>query len=125
MRTVLRIFLAVVCIFVCSGCFTLVVGGAAAGGAIIVMNDSVKTAVDTSYSRAWKVSNAQIKKLGKITKSFEKIGEIKAIVEGASVAVKIKKLTERTMEIKISAHKNILADLDLAQAILTSILREL
>ena len=92
---------------------------------VVTLNDSVKTAVDVDYSKVWSVANNQIKKVGIITKSFEKIGEIKATVDRASVFVKIKKLTERTMEIQVTAHRGILSDLDLAQAIMTSILKEL
>ena len=108
-----------------SGCTAVVIGGAAAAGAIVVAQDFATASVDTSFQKAWAAANDQLKKVGKVDKSFQKLGEIKATVEASSVHVKISRLTERTVDIKVSARKNLLPNTDLATAILTSILRRL
>lgn len=108
-----------------SGCAPILIGGAAIGGAIVIAQDSATTSVDMNFRHVWSVANAQMRKLGEVEKSFQKLGEIKGKVEGAHVTVKISRLTEKTVDITVTARKNLLPDTTLAQAILTSILRNL
>lgn len=109
------------------GCAAAIIGGAAAAGAgvIAISKDFATTSVDTSFQRAWVAANDQLKKVGKVDKSFQKIGEIRATVEGSIVQVKISRLTERTVDIKVSARKNLLPNTQLAESILASIIRKL
>ena len=108
-----------------SGCAPVLIGGAAVTGAIVVAQDFATTSIDVSYQRAWNVANDEIKKIGHIDKSFQKLGEIKATAEGSQVKVKISKLTEKTVDIKVTARKNLLPNTELAQAILAGIIRNL
>ncbi|MFA5060606.1 MAG: DUF3568 family protein [Candidatus Omnitrophota bacterium] len=118
-----NIFLSIFLI-VNSGCAAAIVGGAAVG-AVAVSQDFATTSVDVNYKRAWSIANEQLKKIGEAKRTFQKIGEINAIVEGSTVRVKISKLTERTVDIKVSARKNMLPNTELAQTILAAILRKL
>src|SRR3989338_3508675 len=106
-KNILAILFAVT-VSLLSGCAAAVIGGAAAAGAIVVAQDFATSSVDSSYQKAWLAANEQLKKVGKIDRSFQKIGEIRATVEGSSVHVKISRLTERTVDIKVSARKNLL-----------------
>ncbi|HOW36172.1 MAG TPA: DUF3568 family protein [Candidatus Omnitrophota bacterium] len=115
----------VVLIFSMGGCVAALIGGAAVGGAIVVSQDFATTSIDTSFQRAWAVANDQLKKFGTIDKSFQKIGEIRATVEGSTVQIKISRLTDRTVDIKVSARKNMLPNTQLAESILASIIRKL
>ena len=108
-----------------TGCAPAIIGGAAAAGYVVVAQDFVTTSVDTSFQRAWNAANDEIRKLGSIEKSFQKLGEVKGTVQGAKVLVTVSKLTERTIDIKVTARKNLLPDTELAQAILAAILRKL
>ena len=108
-----------------SGCAPILIGGAAIGGAIVIAQDSATTSVDMNFRHVWSVANSQMRKLGDVEKSFQKLGEIKGKVEGAHVTVKIARLTEKTVDITVTARKNLLPETTLAQAILTSILRNL
>ncbi len=108
-----------------AGCAPVLIGGAAVGGAIVVAQDFATTSVDAPFHHVWSVANDELRRLGEIEKSFRKLGEIKAKVEGASIKVTISKLTEKTVDIKVTARKNLLPDTDLAQSILTSIIRNL
>ena len=80
------------CVILCagiffSGCAPILIGGAAVGGAIVIAQDSATTSVDMSFRHVWSVANAQMRKLGEVEKSFQKLGEIKGKVEGASVTL--------------------------------------
>ncbi len=114
---------SLVVLILSAGCAPILIGGAAIGGAVAVSQDFVTTSVDVSFQRAWSVANEELKRFGEVQKSFQKLGEIKAIVDGAQVKVKISKLTERTVDIRVSARKNLLPNLELAQTILASIIR--
>ena len=107
-----------------AGCAPVIIGGAAAG-VIVIAQDFATTSVDTSFQNAWSVANKEMRRIGSVEKSFQKLGEIKATVEGSKVTVTISKLTEKTMDIKVTARKNLLPNTDLAQSILTSIIRNL
>ena len=107
-----------------SGCTLFLIGGAATAGAIAVSQDFATSSVDVSFERAWKVSLAQVRKVGQVDDSIRKMGEIDAMVEGSRVHVKISRLNTRTVDIKVSARKNLLPNTDLAQAILASIIRK-
>ena len=110
---------------VAAGCAPILIGGAAVAGAIVVAQDFATTSVDVPFHRAWRVANDELARLGEVEKSFRKLGEIRAKVENASIKVTVSKLTERTVDIKVTARRNLLPDTDLAQAILTSIIRNL
>jgi hypothetical protein len=107
------------------GCTTVLIGSAAGVGAYAITQDSVTTSFDASFQKAWKVANVQLKKMGTVDDSFQKLGEIIATVDDSSVHVKISRLTEKTVDIRVSARKNMLPNVELAQLILASIIREL
>ncbi len=109
---------------VLNGCAAVLIGGAAVGTIVVAQGFAVTT-IDASYQDAWKASSDQMKAVGKITKTLEKLGEIKGMVEGHKVRIKITKLTERTLDIKVSAHKHLLPNTDLAQEILSGIMDRL
>ena len=112
-------------VFMNSSCAPVLIGGAAVGGAVVIAQDFATTSIDASFQHVWSVANEELKKIGQVQKSFQKLGEIKATVEGSKVIVKISKLTEKTVDIKVSARKNLLPNTDLAQSILTAIIRHL
>lgn len=123
MRPSLFIFLA--SLMAMAGCAPVLIGGAAAAGYIVVTQDYVTASVDASYARVWGACVDEIRRLGALEKSFRKLGEARGTIQGAAVRIKISKLTEKTVDIRVSARKNMLPNTELAQAILAAILRNL
>lgn len=104
-----------------SGCWFLV------GGAVgyEVSPDSVRGHFDTSFIRAYSVSLDVMRKHGKTTIEDEKKGWIKADFDNYNAAVHIEQLTERTVQITISARKYALPKPQFARDILSKISRRL
>lgn len=107
------------------GCAPVLIGGAAAAGYIVVTQDYAATSVDTSYSRAWATALDEVRRLGTLEKSFQKLGEVHGVVQDSKIRIWIFKLTEKTVDIKVAARKNMLPNTELAQGILAAIVRKL
>ena len=122
-----KAFIPLLLCFACaiSGCTTVVVGGAATAGVIAISQDFATTTVDVNFNQAWKVANAQLRKLGVVDETHKKLGEVKAIVDKTNVTVRISRLADNVVDIKVTARKNLLPDLRLARAILANIIRNL
>ncbi|MFH1360860.1 MAG: DUF3568 family protein [Candidatus Omnitrophota bacterium] len=123
MMTRFLIFIAVVSIGL-SGCATaVVVGGVTAASVVAVTSDYATTSIDTDFNHAWKVANAQLKKIGEVDENYQKLGEIKATVNDHDVKVTISKLTEKTIDIRVAARRNLIPNVNLARAIMANIIR--
>ena len=124
MRYVYFFIIGIVCAVTMSGCVGAIVGGAAVG-TYAITQDFVTTSVDADFSKAWKVANDQLNEIGEVDDEQQKLGEIRAVVEGATVKVTIAKLTDQTVDITVAARSGVVPKTDLARAILSSILRRL
>lgn len=108
-----------------SGCAPILIGGAAAVGVIVVTRDFAQTTLDIEYADMWQIANEEIRNLGQLTGSSKWKGEIVGLVDGARVKVKIKKLTEKSVHIKVIAWRNVIPDTELSKQILSALVRNL
>lgn len=100
-----------------SGCW-FIAGGVAG---YEVTQDSVQGHFDTSFEEAYQVSLKVMQSLGKTNVQDEKGGWIKTDIDNHVVALHIEKLTERTVQITVSARKYTLPKPQFARNILDKI----
>lgn len=116
-------FLAILSIIpLVSGCWFLV----GAGAGYEITSDSAIGHFDTSFARAYQASLNIIKsQAGNITMDDEKLGWIKADINNYKTAVHIEQLTEKTVQITVSARKYALPKAQFARDILSKISKKL
>ncbi len=107
------------------GCAPILIGAGAVGG-YAISKDSINNSFDLSYSHLYQVSHDVVGKLGLLTQADQERGIIKAVVPGANVTVTIKRLTPRTVQLKVKARNDLLMPkIDVAQAIYNQIVEKL
>ncbi|MFH1777446.1 MAG: hypothetical protein ABH952_07820 [Candidatus Omnitrophota bacterium] len=89
--------------------------------ATLISKDSVNGIIDVSFEHAYEVSLEVVKRMGKVTKQDASNGVIKANINGAMVALQLKKKTDNETEIKISARKYLFPKPDIAGGVLYQI----
>lgn len=122
-------FGALLSIFVlsnCVGCLPLLIGGAAGAlGAYVVSKDTIEGDTDKPYDRLWPavVSLARAKGTVKVEDSLK--GYIDFVDASSSkVQIRLIRVTRLTTRIRISARKNHLPNLALAQDLFVRIIDE-
>ena len=93
--------------------------------ATFIGKDSVQQIIDVSFEHVYEVSLEVIKRMGKITKDDASGGAIKANINGANVALMLRKSPDNKTEITISVRKYIFPKLDIAGGVLYQILDKL
>ncbi len=88
-------------------------------------NDSVQQIVDTSFEHAYGISLEVVKRMGTITKDDALNGVIKANINGAMVALILRKAADNKTEITISGRKYMFPKPDIAGGVLYQILDKL
>ncbi|MBU1912228.1 MAG: hypothetical protein KKB22_01665 [Candidatus Omnitrophica bacterium] len=89
--------------------------------ATLISKDSVNGIIDVSFEHAYEVSLEVVERMGEITKQDAPNGVIKANINGAMVALQLKKKTDNETEIKISARKYLFPKPDIAGGVLYQI----
>ena len=102
------------------GCAAVLIGAGVAGG-VAISEDTAKLDIDTSYSRAWKVTYDTIKDMGAINTQDKESGKIEANIQNTQVVAKVLPLTAQTVRIEVKARKNLLPNMDLSMLIVNSI----
>ena len=97
----------------------------AAVEATFIGKDSVKKIIDTSFEHTYEVSLEVVKRMGTITKDDAPNGAIKANINGAMVALQLRKNASNKTEITISARKDMFPKVDIAGGVLYQILDKL
>lgn len=97
----------------------------AAAVGFLTADDSSDMDIHVSPQQAYKVSWGVINEIGKINKEDVKQGLIVAVVEGSDVTVKITPVDNKTVKLKVSARKFLLANEKLAGNILYQIKEKL
>ncbi len=106
-----------------SGCVALLAGGTIG---YMVSPDSVKADFDASYDRAYDASLDVAKAMiGTIDMSDKETGWIKSESEGNKVAIHIVKVTEKTVQVTVSARKYATPRVQFARNILANISKKL
>ena len=90
--------------------------------ATFIGKDSVQQIIDASFEHVYEVSLKDIKRIGTITKHDASNGVIKANINGAMVALMLRKGQDNKTEITISARKYMLPKLDIAAWVLYQII---
>ncbi|MCX5714489.1 MAG: hypothetical protein NT033_06750 [Candidatus Omnitrophica bacterium] len=90
--------------------------------ATFIGKDNVQQIIDASFEHVYEISLQEIKRIGTITKHDASGGVIKANINGAMVALILRKGIDNKTEIKISAHKYMLPQLDIAAWVLYQII---
>lgn len=97
----------------------------AAAVGFLTADDSSDMDIHASPQQAYKVSLGVINEIGKIKKEDAEQGLIGAVVEGSDVTVKITPVDNKTVKLKVSARKFLLANEKLAGNILYQIKEKL
>jgi hypothetical protein len=87
--------------------------------------DSVQQIIDASFEHMYEISLEVVKHMGTITKRDASSGVIKANINGAIVALILRKGADNKTEITISARKYMFPKLDIAGGVLYQILDKL
>ncbi len=106
----------------------LVAGVAAlpvAVAAAFIGKDSVRQMIDAGFGHTYEISLGVIKRMGRITKQDLPSGVIKGNINGAMVALILRKDADNKTEITISARKYMFPKLDIAGGVLYQILDKL
>ena len=106
------------------GCAVLLVGAGAAGG-YAISQDSIKNDFDLPFARVFRVSRDVVKETGLVTLEDDRRGLITAVVEGADVTVSVKRISQKTVELKVKARQLLLPKFEIAQTIYNHILDRL
>ena len=93
--------------------------------ATFIGKDSVQQIIDVSFEHAYEVSLEVAKRMGRITKDDVPNGTIKANINGAMVALILRKGAGNKTEITISARKYMFPKLDIAGGVLYQIFDKL
>jgi len=104
---------------------TLVTGVAVLPVALVatfIGKDNVQQIIDASFEHVYEISLQEIKRIGTITKHDASSGVIKAKINGAMVALILRKGRDNKTEITISARKYMLPQLDIAAWVLYQII---
>jgi len=90
--------------------------------ATFIGKDSVQQIIDASFEHVYEISLQEIKRIGTITKHDASNGVIKANINGAMVALILRKGQDNKTQISISARKYMLPQLDIAGWVLYQII---
>ena len=108
-----------------SGCIPLMIGGAAGAlGAYAVSKDTVQGETDKPYNSLWNSAINVSRIRGSIKQENDLQGYIELEAESSRVWIKLIRMTRSTTRIRISARKNHLPNLDLAQDLYVKIINE-
>ena len=119
------VFLACAMSLMLSGCAVLLVGAGAAGG-YAISKDFIKNDFDLSVDHVYRVSQQVAGEVGLITVDDERHGLIKAVVEGANVTITVKRVSTKTVELRVKARNDLLLPkIDIAQTVYNKIIERL
>ena len=93
--------------------------------ATFIGKDYVQQIIDASFEHVYEVSFEVVKRMGRITKEDVSGGVIKANINGARVALILRKSADNKTEITISARKYMFPKMDIAGGVLYQIVDEL
>ncbi|MBF0485062.1 MAG: hypothetical protein HQL16_00980 [Candidatus Omnitrophica bacterium] len=92
--------------------------------ATFIGKNSVQQSVDVGFEKVYEVSLGVLKRMGKVVEEDPRKGKIQANVNGADVAVQLKRVGNRT-EVMIFARKYMFPKLDIAGGVLYQISEKL
>jgi hypothetical protein len=118
------LFLGLVCLYA-SGCFFLVVGGLGAVGGYAITQDTFEGVSSKGQDEIFTAANKVLSIMGTIIDESPKDGEIKALVNGNHVTVKIIQINLTTSKLRVKARNTIFPRIGVAQEVYTKIMNQL
>ena len=113
--------LAIAASFALSGCPVVLLGAGVAGG-YAISKDSVTNNYDLSKNRAYDAGFSVLKEMGQVITEDKKNGLIKGKIKDVDVAITIKQLTRKTVELKVSGRNQLkMPSVDVAQEVYNKI----
>ena len=106
------------------GCAVLLLGLGVAGG-YAISKDTVRNDFEQSFGTVFRASVIVAQQQGLVTLEDEKRGRIEATIEESTVWIKVEQNTPKTVRLKVTARKNLLPNIDLAQKVYNKILERL
>lgn len=101
-----------------SGCALFVVGAAAGAAGYVLSEDGIDGYINYSKEEVFQAVQSSVAQHGGIIVYANSVlGMLKARVEGADVDVKIEAVTSQKSKLQITARKNVIPQVDLAQKI--------
>ena len=109
-----------------NGCVPLFLMGAGAAGGYAISKDSVEGTVNKRFHRVFNASLDVVKSKGVLKSQDEEQGKIEGVVGNQVTAtIELSQATERSVKIKVTARKNHLPNIDVAQEVYTDILKRI
>lgn len=106
-----------------SGCMPLVVGGAVGVvGAYAISKDTMQGDTDKSFDSLWDSALNIARARGNIKLDDKRIGQLDYVENGNKVSIRLVRLTQATIRMRVSARKLHLPNLELAQEVYTRII---
>lgn len=109
-----------------SGCALFVVGAAAGAAGYVLSEDGIDGYINYSKEEVFQAVQSSVGEHGGIVVYANSIlGMLKARIDGADVNVKIEAVTSQKARLQITARKNVIPQVDLAQKIYIDTLKKL
>ena len=109
-----------------NGCVPLFLMGAGAAGGYAISKDSVEGTVNKQFHRVFNASLDVVKSKGVVQSQDEEHGKIEGVVGNqVNATIELSQTTERSVKIKVTARKNHLPNIDVAQEVYTDILKKI
>ena len=89
-----------------TGCAAVLVGAGAASG-YALSRDSIRNTFEMSQAQVFDASRAAFGEMGFVSVEDPTRGLLKGVVEGATVTVTVKPVTERAVELKVKARNRL------------------
>lgn len=124
MRTLLYSLVAFFLLTNVCGCLFIVGGAAGAAGAYAVSKDTIQGETDKVYDLLWNAAVKVCRIKGNIQYEDYAKGEIELGADSSKVWVRLIRLTQATVRLKISARKYHFPNMGLAQELFTKIMDE-
>lgn len=106
-----------------SGCVPLIIGGAVGAlGGYAASRDTIQAETDKTYEKLWEAILITIGMRGAIGEENKLTGSIEAQIESSRVWIEVIRLTPQTNRLKVSARKNHLPNLKLAEDLFVKIM---
>ena len=125
MKSGIRLIVCGMALLGLTGCAVALVGAGVAGG-YAISRDSISNRFDFPLSHVYQVSRSVIGDLGLVTMEDERRGVIRSTVEGANVTITLRRISEKTVELKVRARDRwLMPKINVAQNVYNRIIQRL
>ncbi len=105
-----------------SGCFYLVLGGAAAAGGYAVSQDTIQGESEADFEDVWEAAVDIVSIMGAVTSKSHELGKVSATINTTKVMITVSQITSSTVRLKVKARKALFPNIATAQNIYIKIM---